>query len=315
MKILITGSTGFIGKHLLNNLEKGPYHLGLLVRERGGCPKSTPRRSSDPFFIQGDLANFDLLRGRIAEFSPDVCIHLAWDGVPDYSLEWAKKNLHQSINLVDFLVRETHCKKIIMSGSCYEYGRVLGACKESDKTKTTSYIAWAKQSLFNYSSLLCKEFSRDLIWFRLFYVYGPGQRSDALVPSVVNTYRRGEVPAIKNPYCSHDFIYIEDVVKAFELSLEMKVKSGIYNLGTGRTTSVLDICKWVAEKMDCSNLLGAMLLTKPKDAVDFWADMKRFERAFEWNPKISVEEGMRRYIVDLLQNSRTVDNPAWTKAY
>lgn len=84
MKIFVTGGCGFIGSYLTKELEGN--QILALNRER---PVNSSCLSVD--WIVGDLDKTDLWENRLVDFSPDVCIHLAWEGLPDYSKEISEK--------------------------------------------------------------------------------------------------------------------------------------------------------------------------------------------------------------------------------
>ena len=75
------------------------------------------------------------IKTKIIKFNPEIVIHLAWEGIPVLNYTNCYKNLKNSISFFDLIFRETLCKKIIISGSCLEYGKQYGLCKETSQTK------------------------------------------------------------------------------------------------------------------------------------------------------------------------------------
>jgi len=300
VRILITGATGFVGTHAINVLQGGEHKLALLVRD---VHKALHLKRANTTLLIGNLGELDAVKDSIKEFAPQACIHLSWTGIPDYSAVTSKLNLYQSIELIDFLSTETKCKKIIISGSCFEYGKIRGECNESEPVRTTSFIAWAKQSLHNYSLLLCEQSSINLIWFRVFYVYGPGQRTNAIIPTVVQAFLKGEKPCIHNQFNSNDFIYVEDVAEAIRLAIEKDADSGIYNLGSGKATSILEVCRVVEDQVSGSKVFSEFPKQSASgDHVCFWANITKTKKAFGWEPRYSLSAGVQRY-TQLVQRS------------
>ena len=78
-------------------------------------------------------------------------------------------------------------KKIIVSGSCWEYGKNQGSCVEGFDQLIDSYFSWSKKSLYNFINYSCEKKSISLIWLRIFYVYGPGQKKFSLIPSLTDS--------------------------------------------------------------------------------------------------------------------------------
>ena len=159
----------------------------------------------------------------------------------------------------------------------------------------TSFFSWAKYALYQYLLMKCGERKTDLIWFRLFYVYGPWQRSGSLVPTLVQTLRDGRLPPIRSPLNRNDFIYAQDVAEAFRLAVELKVENGIYNLGSGQSRSVYDASKIVEEKVLGTHEMSERMRDSATAAqeVNFWADMGKTKQSFNWAPKTSFEQGIR----------------------
>ncbi|GAH72058.1 unnamed protein product, partial [marine sediment metagenome] len=216
MRILITGATGFLGKHVADQVRAGGHNILAFSLEKDTNENNTKYIQ----WLYGDFGDVMSLKPAIRSFDPEVVIHLAWQGIPDYSEVVSRINLNNSIQLLDFVAEETNCKKIIVSGSCFEYGKNKGVCKESDPIQLKSFFSWAKYSLYQYLLLKCNQKEVELIWFRIFYVYGPGQRVGSLVPTLVRTLKDGKIPDIRSPLNKNDFVYIEDVAEAFRLAVD-----------------------------------------------------------------------------------------------
>lgn len=294
MKIFITGATGFIGRHVMGQIQAAGHDILASTLEKD----ADEGNSKGIKWIYGNLRNLDHLKPAIKYFNPDIVIHLAWQGIPDYSEVISTINLNNSIQLLDFILEETNCQKIIVSGSCFEYGKKKGACKESDRVKINSFFSWAKYSLYQYLSLKCKRKSVDLVWFRIFYVYGPGQRGGSLIPTLVQALINGKTPDIRSPLNKNDFIYVEDVSRAFRLAADMKIKSGIYNLGYGTSNRVYDICKIAENRLISSIQISRDILrdSSKEQSVNFWANMNKTTSALNWAPKTTFEQGIANYI-------------------
>ena len=294
MKVFITGTTGFIGKCVMNEtLASGHDILALTLKE-----STTDNKPNNIHWLSGDLADFESLKSPLISFNPDVVIHLAWQGIPDYSASISKINLNNSIALFDFILSNTNCKKIIVSGSCWEYGKKQGICKESDPTNIDSYFTWAKNSLNQYLQIKCAEKEITLHWFRIFYVYGPGQREGSLIPTLIKSIGASEVPQINTPMNKNDFVFVGDVADVIAKAVDTDLPSGVYNLGSGYATSVYDICRMVEKQLLDSETISNQVLEngQPEEAVNFWADMGKTEYKLNINCDTNLDDGIKQYI-------------------
>jgi nucleoside-diphosphate-sugar epimerase len=295
MRVLITGATGFVGRHIVKLLEVQGHKLALLVRDNN---VALSLKNSNTVVIQNDLSTLDAAKTPIKKFNPEVCIHLAWAGIPDYSQQTSRLNLNLSIDFLDFILDSTECNKIIISGSCWEYGTEQGACNESDIIVIKNYFTWAKHALNQYLSIKCAEKGIILNWFRLFFVYGPGQREGSLIPTLIKSISESKVPPVKSPMNKNDFVYVGDVAKTFAAAVVANLLSGVYNLGSGKSTSVYEICRIIEMQ-----LLGTSILSKnvmdnmeQTEIVDFWGDMGKTINGLNIQDNTLLNEGIKLHI-------------------
>jgi nucleoside-diphosphate-sugar epimerase len=247
--------------------------------------------------INGSLNGIEKFQEKINQFDPDVIIHLAWEDIPDYSASISRRNLNNSTDLFDFIISNTNCRKILVSGSCWEYGKKQGACKESDPVNIDSYFTWAKHSLNQYLSVKCDEKDVALNWFRIFYVYGPGQREESLIPTMIKSIAAQGLPRINTLLNKNDFVYVGDVAKAFAKAVDINLPSGVYNLGSGYATSVYDICRIVEKQLLGNETISKQVLTNGQQdkTVDFWADMEK-SKMYDFSMTTTIDTGINNMI-------------------
>lgn len=294
MKVFITGATGFVGKHVMTAVQQSGHDIIALTLKED----KTEDHSNNIHWINGDLADLESLKPALISFNPDVVIHLAWQGIPDYSQAVSKKNLYQSIDFLDFILENTNCHKIIASGSCWEYGRKKGVCRESDPVNIDNYFTWAKHSLNQYLSIKCAEKDVKFNWFRFFYVYGPGQREGALIPTLIKSVGASQSPQVNTPMNKNDFVFVGDIAKAMVKALELDISSGVYNLGSGDATSVYDICHIVEKQLMGKEDISKQVLNNGQnvETVNFWADMEKTQQELNMICDTNLEEGIKEHI-------------------
>jgi nucleoside-diphosphate-sugar epimerase len=290
MRVLVTGASGFIGLPVVKCLEK----LGdkVLALSRVEPTRTLP---SSVKWLKADLNSPDTYKDALKEFAPQVVIHLAWQGIPDFSFDTSYNNLYQSIELLSYVIGLGSCKKVLVSGSCWESNIVKGECLETIQGEVRDYFAWAKISLYSWLNIICKQKNIQILWMRIFYVYGPHQKTKSLIPTIFNQLKNSKLPDLQTPKNANDFVYIHDVADAFAKATSIDNKSGVYNLGSGQSTTLFEVCR-IAEKL----VLGTDTLTrdlenKYKDYscdVDFWASSTKSKKYLGWQSTTSLEEGL-----------------------
>ena len=176
MRILITGGSGFIGKPLIKKLLELDHQLLVLSRQKKFNFSHYNLR-----VVYGDLNNPKSYQSVVINFLPEIIIHLAWQDIPDYSLKKSLINHQQSLNLLNFLTGLESCKKIVVSGSCWEFNQLKGECSENHVGEPYNGFTWAKHSIRSWLKVRCREKNIPYVWFRIFYAFGPGQREASII--------------------------------------------------------------------------------------------------------------------------------------
>lgn len=293
MRIFITGGTGFIGSHLVKRLEKEGHNLLLLSPQ----PKDQLhfQISDKTEFLKGDLSQVESWKNETKRFQPETTIHLAWEGIPDYGPQMSIKNLHQGLRLISFLA-DIGCKSVLSAGSCWEYGGQPGKLSEDITPRPLNAFTAAKNAIHLLGKEIAKESSMRFIWTRFFYVYGPIQKKESLIPHLINYTKEGKAPEIKNPSAQNDFIYVEDVAEAISLLVQNCKKDGVYNIGSGHLTSVQDIIKIIYDYFGRKEEYKKTIPGSTDVYSEFWADISKIKKDAGWLPKTDIKEGIIKTI-------------------
>jgi nucleoside-diphosphate-sugar epimerase len=189
MKILLSGGSGFIGSKLLKYItQKKNYDILVIGRNFKKIKKENVN------FLNFDLNKTEDKFYKIKKFDPDIFLHLAWEGIPDYSINLSKKNYLNTKKIINMLLNETSCQKIISTGSCWEYndGNLIGECREDQFVTPTKPFSINKNKIFREIYKTCNDKKILFNWLRLFYVYGPGQKKDSIIPLLIDTFRNNK---------------------------------------------------------------------------------------------------------------------------
>lgn len=239
MKILVTGATGFIGNHLINELLKNEnYEIIATSRDLEKASKSD--WFSKVKYISYDLYNMEELN--LFEYfnRPDKVIHLAWDGLPDYNnLIHIEKNLFSNYKFIKNLIING-LKDISVTGTCFEYGMVNGCLSEYLQTNPSNSYAVAKDTLRKFIIELNKELNFSYKWIRLFYMYGRGQSGKSLMSLLDQAIENADEEFnMSGGEQLRDYLHIKEVAKNIMLiSFQNKYINDVVNCCSGKPISI-----------------------------------------------------------------------------
>lgn len=262
MRIFVTGGTGFIGKPLARAL-----------RARGHRIFVTKRR----------LREIPALKKELLEFKPHAVIHLAWEGIPNLGQKLSEKNLRQSLAFLA-CTSKANAPKVVISGSCWQH-------KKETHSREHAHFVKAKNMLEKQGRALVEKNGGIFIWTYPFFVYGPGKRSDSLIPHLINLASAGRKPLPKNLDTFHDYVFIDDVVHAFVSLVEKGTSSGSYDIGSGKLSRTGAIAVEIARAYHCQ----APALKRIR-ARGLKANNQPLTRDTEWKPRVSLSEGLKKTI-------------------
>jgi len=187
MKIAVTGASGFIGRHVLAELSK--HNSTIVAVTRNASRLSDLQYPISIVEIDIGQPNSDCFE-RLGR--PDVLIHLAWDGLPNYkSLHHYETELPRQYQFLKGMI-EAGLKSLLVTGTCFEYGMQSGALAADLETKPNNPYGYAKDALHRQLKYLKAKHEVMLTWGRLFYMYGEGQSSTSLFPMLQEAVIRGD---------------------------------------------------------------------------------------------------------------------------
>ncbi|OGN04118.1 MAG: hypothetical protein A2831_02295 [Candidatus Yanofskybacteria bacterium RIFCSPHIGHO2_01_FULL_44_17] len=281
-RVFVTGGTGFLGKPLVKLLEKNGYQLLLLARSPEKYHSLLNAKKTK--LVRGDLSNFKVWSRVVSEFKPDLAIHLAWQGIPDFSYEVCSRNLKYGLDLFEFLAR-IGCKSVITAGSSWEYGLAAGRVREDAPVRPSNALAATKDALHNLGCEIAKANGQNFIWLRPFSIYGPGHRKTSLVLHLVGRYKAGEPVKVDNPSVGNDFVYVQDAAEAITTIIDQCRTSGhqVFNIGHGKLVGVAEV----------ANIVYGKKVLNVESPKGFYADISHIKK-LGWHPRTSITEGIKK---------------------
>ena len=270
-KVAVTGASGFLGRHVLAALSNAEVEVVAHARTaKPALDALTPRWSFFDLAAAPDDA-FDRL-GR-----PDIVIHLAWDGLPNYtSARHVEAELPAQLRFLRGLVG-AGLKRLVVAGTCFEYGMQSGCLHEDMPPLPSTPYGQAKDALRRQIEALSGKRPFELRWLRLFYLYGSGQAPTSLYSLFQAAIARGDRTFdMSKGDQQRDYMKVEDAAAALVAVARAEAPSRIVNICSGEPIAVRDVVeRWRAERAaDIALNLGA-LGVPPYEPFAFWGDNRR----------------------------------------
>ena len=278
MKIAVTGATGFIGRHLVAELERNSISPILICRPSTELPAALSRHT---------VVRIDLRYVPVKAFElisqPDVLIHLAWRGLPNYkSLHHFEEELPAQYRFLKALV-ESGLKNLLVTGTCFEYGMQSGPLSEDSEVRPNNPYGFAKDTLRRQLEYLQQVSPFNLTWARLFYLYGEGQAENSLLPQLKRAVERGDrVFNMSGGEQLRDYLPVADVVKHL-VSLAMNERdNGVVNVCSSTPVSVRKLVEsWIRENAWNIDLNVGHYPYPTYEPMAFWGDRGKLDRYLE----------------------------------
>jgi len=278
MKILVTGATGFIGNYVVEELLKYEHKIITTSIEYKNQIQFSWIEKVD--YIQADLNRdkenwFDFFN------EPDQIIHLAWEGLPNYNeLFHIERNLPRNCCFLNKII-EKGLKKVVVIGTCFEYGMQSGALQEDMKTMPENPYAIAKDTFRKFLEQLQKKNDFDFKWIRLFYMHGKGQSPNSILSQLDRALENRETTfKMSGGEQLRDYLPVEKVAEYIvKIAMQNKVR-GIINCSSGKPISIRKFVENYLEKKQKSIHLNLGYYPYPDyEPMAFWGDNKKLKMA------------------------------------
>jgi len=232
-QVLVTGASGFIGRHLVPRLLDKNCDVIIFGRDIKKVKIFDWYKNVD--FIPFD---FHISQNSFKPKANTSLIHLAWQGLPNYdSLFHIEENLPKSYAFIKDLVR-AGVSKVLVAGTCFEYGFQYGPISVKSNTIPQNSYAFAKDSLRRQLEFLKRDKKYTLQWARLFYMYGQGQNPNSILAQLDSAIDRGEpLFNMSGGEQLRDYLSVEQVADQIS-KIHLDKDDGIFNVCSGIPISI-----------------------------------------------------------------------------
>ena len=287
MKVLLTGASGFIGRHLAKKLS----HNGTDYLTIGRHPTDNHKN------VRFDLLSSEDLLPILKKIKPTHLIHLAW--YAEHGKYW------ESPLNIDWLMATTRLieafcqsggKHALVAGTCAEYDWRYGFCVE-DLTPLNpgTLYGTAKNTTHSLSSYICSNYGVGLSWARIFFPYGAGESRKRLIPSLFDVFCTEKKPFGVNKHVYRDLLHVSDVAEAINLC-STKETEGAVNICSGQPLRLESIVSTVASL--CNRTPDGVLSLESNrvgEPLLLVGDKQKLKN-LGWEQKVSFENGIQDYL-------------------
>lgn len=305
-RVLVTGAGGFVGANLTRRLLADGHQVHVLLP-----PGATSWRLED---VIGDavtwvcdLQDAEAVDRVVRGSRPEYVFHLAAHGAypSQRSVErMFGTNVMGAVSLVEASLRHG-VAAVVNTGSSSEYGYKDHAPREDEWADPNSHYAVTKASATMYCRYASVTSGTPITTLRLYSVYGPYEEPSRLVPALAVHGLEGRLPPLVGPHVARDFIHVHDVVEACLRAAACPDVGAVYNVGTGRQTSLQALVEIVRRRLDISMAPSWGSLPARIWDTDVWvAQPDALQEGTGWVPQVEVEEGFARFVEWLRQDER-----------
>ena len=280
MKVLVTGATGFVGRHLVAALLERGCEIRAVARN-AETARSMPW-IEDVEFVSADIHAADLNVVALTE-GIDALAHLAWPGLPNYrALFHFEHNLMADYRFIKSAV-EAGVQQVLVTGTCFEYGMQSGPLSEATEPRPSNPYGLAKHTLHLFLQNLQQERPFTLQWARLFYLHGEGQNPNSLFAALDRAIDAGE-PAFNMSAGEQlrDFLAIETAASHLAAILHQSDFDGVVNCASGQPVSVRALVEQRLRERGATLDLNLGHYPYPThEPLAFWAVVERLQQLLE----------------------------------
>ncbi len=282
-RVLVTGITGFVGRHVVTPLLERGFDVHGVARARGGDPRTQVNVA--------DLLEAGSARRVIDAVRPSHLLHLAWAPTkvrlsPEDNRAW----LRASLDLFEAFVAAGG-RRAVFGGTCAEYDwtherlvenetplrprTVYGACKNELRQAVETSAGQA-----------------TVAWARLFFLYGPHEPAGRLVPDICRALIAGHPVELTEGRQERDYMHVADVGRALAMMLAGEAK-GAVNVASGSCVPVRDLALRLGAITGRTDLLQfGRRSSPPDDPPKLWGDTRRLTQEVGFVPRFDLESGL-----------------------
>jgi nucleoside-diphosphate-sugar epimerase len=288
-RVLVTGASGFVGRWSVEPLLALGADVHTLQRHAGHAAGAVPHAV--------DLHDRDAVAAVIRQIKPTHLLHFAWIATPGVYLTSVENPqwLWSSLQLVEIFFAN-HGHRVVVAGSAAEYDWRAGVCSErTTPCRPATLYAACKHAQYEVMERWAMQEGLSFAEGRLFWVYGPHESPERLVPKMIRASRSRTPFRLNYPGHVRDYLHVADAGAAFSALLASDVR-GAVNIGAGQGVALSRLGEIVGEETGEGLMLEAGEEIADDTAPVVVAETTRLTREVGFSPRYRLEDGIRETV-------------------
>jgi nucleoside-diphosphate-sugar epimerase len=286
-RVLVTGASGFVGRHTLEPLLEHGFEVHAVSRSEPAAG-----RSDGVVWHSGDLLGADETERLVAAVSPTHLLHLAW--VTEHSVYWTSpENLDWvacSLRLLRAF-QEAGGQRAVLAGTCAEYDWSGTCCSPGTPLAPSTLYGVCKNALRQMAEAYAEAAGMSLAWARIFFAFGPGEQPERVVASVARALAEKRPARCSAGHQVRDFLYIKDLASAFAALVASDV-AGTLDIGSGVGRKLRDVLSRLQAIAEQENVVEFGAVPGRAEPSTIVADVTRLRCEVGWEAPAGLDDGL-----------------------
>lgn len=319
--ILVTGGAGFIGSHLIHHLlkNKSNFITAVDALTYAADPKRIQSLLPHPRFrfIKADISRSKEW-DRIFDRAYDVIVHLAAETHVGRSIQHAGRFLQTNVTgtfwLLEKMRKQQAAQKLVHVSTDEVYGTLQpgeAPFHENSPLQANNPYAASKAASDLFVRAYEKTYQLPLVITRCSNNYGPYQHPEKLIPkTIARALKNQEIPIYGDGRNERDWLFVKDHCRAIERVIDRGKTGEIYNIGTGRTKSNIEVAQTILRLLGRSESLLHFVSDRQGHDRKYAMNHKKITETLGWRPEVKFEDGIRRTVSWYLRHPHWLEERA-----
>lgn len=290
--VLVTGSEGFVGSHLVAFLTSQGARVVGITRE-------ATRRS-----VAADVTSKKALTAVFRKYTPQYCFHLAAIATVEAGttnpVRTFEENITGALNVLE-LSRQHNLTRVIIASTAHVYGDGEGLFREEDPPRPTRPYETSKTCVDLIAQSYADTFHLPVLIPRFVNIYGPGDKNrERIIPKTITALLARKNPTMWGGAAIREYLYVDDAIAAYDLLAKLsddKVeKNRIYNFGSRDAVSVRELITRIIELTGVSLPIEKIPDARPDEIINQKVSWAKAKRILNWDPQVAMGVGLQKTI-------------------